>query len=40
VLYLAPTNQLVGQVLAKSREYGIWAQPYTKGKPLPSEFYD
>ncbi len=40
VLYLAPTNQLVGQVLAKSREYGISAQPYTKGQPLPAEFYD
>ena len=23
VLYLTPTNQLVGQVLTKSREYGI-----------------
>ncbi|HQT86484.1 MULTISPECIES: DEAD/DEAH box helicase family protein [Acidiphilium] len=40
VLYLAPTNQLVGQVLAKIREYGISAQPYTKGQPLPGEFYD
>jgi len=40
VLYLAPTNQLVGQVLAKSREYGIPALPYTKGQPLPGEFYD
>jgi replicative superfamily II helicase len=40
VLYLAPTNQLVGQVLAKSREYGISVQPYTKGQPLPAEFYD
>lgn len=40
VLYLAPTIQLVGQVLAKSREYGISVQPYTKGQPLPGEFYD
>jgi replicative superfamily II helicase len=31
-LSLAPTNQLVGQVLAKSREYGISALPYTKGQ--------
>src|ERR1700704_5756622 len=30
VLYLAPTTQLVGQVLDKSREYGIAAVPYTK----------
>ena len=40
VLYLAPTNQLVSQVIAKSHEYGISAQPYTKGQPLPGEFYD
>ena len=40
VLYLAPTNQLVQQVLAKSREYGIAAVPYTKGQPLPAEFHD
>jgi replicative superfamily II helicase len=40
VIYLAPTNQLVEQVLAKSREYGIPALPYTKGQPLPGEFYD
>lgn len=40
VLYLAPTNQLVEQVLAKSKEYGIAAQPYTKGRPLPAEFHD
>jgi replicative superfamily II helicase len=40
VLYLAPTNQLVGQVLAMSREYGISALAYTKGQPLPGEFYD
>src|SRR5260370_10704727 len=37
---MAPTNQLVGQVLAKSHEYGISALPYTKGQSLPGEFYD
>ena len=31
VLYLAPTNQLVEQVLTKSEEYGISVVPYTKG---------
>lgn len=31
VLYLAPTTQLVDQVLAKSREYGIAAVRYTRG---------
>jgi replicative superfamily II helicase len=40
VLYLTPTNQLVGQVLAKSREYGIPAVPYVKKQPLPAEFED
>lgn len=40
VLYLAPTNQLVEQVLAKSKQYGIAALPYTKGQALPAEFHD
>ena len=40
VLYLAPTNQLVEQVLTKSEEYGISVVPYTKGQPLPAEFHD
>jgi hypothetical protein len=40
ILYLAPTNQLVSQVLAKSREYGIAAVPYVSGQPLPAEFED
>lgn len=40
VLYLAPTNQLVEQVLAKSKEYGISAVPYTKGQSLSAEFQD
>jgi replicative superfamily II helicase len=40
VLYLAPTNQLVGQVIAKSKEYGIAAVDYKKGQPLPDAFHD
>lgn len=40
VLYLAPTNQLVTQVIAKSREYGIPAVPYVRKQPFPSEFED
>ena len=40
VLYLAPTNQLVEQVLTKSEEYGISTIPYTKGQSLPAEFHD
>lgn len=40
VVYLAPTNQLVEQVLSKSREYGVSAVPYVKKQPLSSEFYD
>ena len=40
VLYLAPTNQLVEQVLAHSRDYGVSTVRYLKGKPLPAEFYD
>ena len=32
VLYLAPTNQLVSQVIAKSQEYGISAQPLFTGR--------
>ena len=40
VIYLAPTNQLVGQVLAKSKEYGIAALPYVRKQPLPNEFLD
>lgn len=31
VLYLAPTTQLVEQVIAKATEYGIRAVPYTRG---------
>lgn len=40
VLYLAPTNQLVEQVMAQSKDYGIAAVRYTKNQPLPAEFYN
>lgn len=40
VLYLAPTNQLVDQVLAMGKHYGIAATPYVKGQPLAAEFLD
>jgi superfamily II DNA or RNA helicase len=34
VLYLAPTNQLAGQALAMSREYGIPALPWAGGPEI------
>lgn len=40
VIYLAPTNQLVDQVLAKSEEYGIPTVRYVSGQPFAAEFYD
>lgn len=40
VIYLAPTNQLVAQVVAKSKEYGIPTVRYMKGQPFAGEFYD
>ncbi len=40
VIYLAPTNQLVDQVIAKSREYGVSTIPYVRGQPLSVEFLD
>jgi len=40
VIYLAPTNQLVDQVIAKSREYGISAVRYVRKQSLPGDFYD
>lgn len=40
VIYLAPTTQLVDQVIAKSKEYGISTAPYTRGQPFPNEFLD
>ena len=38
VIYLAPTNQLVQQILAKSQEYGISAVPYESGVDFPDAF--
>ena len=40
VIYLAPTNQLVDQVIAKSKEYGIQTVRYVSGQPFAGEFYD
>jgi replicative superfamily II helicase len=40
VIYLAPTNQLVDQVIAKSQEYGIPMVRYVRGQALASEFFD
>jgi replicative superfamily II helicase len=40
VIYLAPTNQLVEQVLAMSREYGVSSMPYIRNQPLPVDFFD
>lgn len=40
VIYLAPTTQLVSQVIAKSREYGISAVPYVSGQSIAADFYD
>ena len=40
VVYLAPTIQLVDQVLAQSREYGIPCVTYIKGGTWQSEFLD
>ena len=40
VLYLAPTNQLVEQVLKMSTDYGVPAMRYAKGQAFPPEFYD
>src|SRR5260221_11701668 len=40
VIYLAPTNQLVDQVIAKSKEYGISTIRYVSGQPFAGEFYD
>ena len=38
VIYLAPTNQLVDQVIAKSQEYGIPTARYVRGQVLASEY--
>jgi replicative superfamily II helicase len=40
VIYLAPTNQLVDQVIAKSKEYGIKTVRYVSGQPFAGDFYD
>jgi replicative superfamily II helicase len=40
VVYLAPTNQLVDQVVAKSKEYGISTVRYVSGQPFAGDFYD
>jgi replicative superfamily II helicase len=40
VIYLAPTNQLVDQVIAKSQEYGIPTVRYVRGQTLANEFFD
>ncbi len=40
VIYLAPTNQLVDQVVAKSKEYGIPTVRYVSGQPFAGDFYD
>ena len=40
VVYLAPTKQLVDQVISKSAEYGIATTRYVSGQPIASEFYD
>ncbi len=40
VLYLAPNNQLVEQVVKKGKEYGISTVCYKKKESLPSEFYN
>lgn len=40
VIYLAPTNQLVDQVISKSKEYGIPTVRYVSGQHFAPEFYD
>ena len=40
VIYLTPTNQLVDQVIAKSKDYGVPAIRYVSGQPIASEFLD
>lgn len=38
VLYLAPTNQLVGQTLERAKAVGISAVPYEAGQEINSDF--
>ena len=40
VIYLAPTNQLVDQVISKSREYGVPTARYVPKQSLANEFFD
>ena len=40
VIYLAPNNQLVDQVIGKSQEYGIQTVRYVRGQPLATRFFD
>lgn len=40
VIYLAPTKQLVEQVIAKSQEYGIPTAGYVSGQPFAGKFFD
>ena len=40
VIYLAPTNQLVKQVITQSKEYGISTVPYRRGEQLSPNFLD
>jgi replicative superfamily II helicase len=40
VIYLAPTNQPVDQVVAKSQEYGIRTVRYLTKQPLANDFFD
>lgn len=40
VVYLAPTKQLVDQVISMSVEYGIPTTRYVSGQPISSDFYD
>lgn len=40
VIYLAPNNQLVDQVIGKSQEYGIQTVRYVTRQPLATQFFD
>ena len=40
VIYLAPTIQLVDQVIGKGQEYGIPTARYVRKQPLANEFFD
>ena len=40
VVYLAPTNQLVEQVVTQGKEYGISTAPYVSGNQLSSKFFN